>query len=478
MAEAAADAFESAFGNVTAQHYGDAPSSSRRPAATTDSKTTFWRGLCLAPDWTASLNVLAFVTVLFGAFVAIHVLRLVDASNNDINDGGALNRSTTANFTAPGSGLQATLNAHTKSLSIASLCVCGAAYVAAVGFMFLATFTDPGVIARNPPGTSKDDDTIAMVKDQRRAARVAHPHSLERSLVISSVGATDTLVAPPRPSAEYVTIRGIDIPTPRCTTCNVRRPVRASHCVTCQNCVLDFDHHCSLIGACVGRHSVRYFVSFVWGVGALSWLCAVSAILVAVSVSDDTGGKMFAGSCGFAAVASIMGLQLGCNLSCHYVGLFRRGFTHREYSKQDLIYGGKAQGRSPFEVPSAAAQCAYLCCPPGGAQADLKGWAESGGSAPLAPPAMTTATTTADHAPLGSHSPGGFSLSTMSPGPADRSASPSAASPGRYGSAGDTTTRASSGLGSGSKIEFAAPAASTTTSRIVHENAAAPLLSS
>jgi len=52
----------------------------------------------------------------------------------------------------------------------------------------------------------------------------------------------------------------------RCDTCQIMRPPGASHCVVCDNCVLEFDHHCLFISNCVGKRNHKYFVLFlVWG---------------------------------------------------------------------------------------------------------------------------------------------------------------------------------------------------------------------
>ncbi|CAD8134234.1 unnamed protein product [Paramecium pentaurelia] len=51
-----------------------------------------------------------------------------------------------------------------------------------------------------------------------------------------------------------------------CSTCAIYRPVRASHCPSCDNCVVRFDHHCSWIGQCIGRRNYIYFYFFLMSV--------------------------------------------------------------------------------------------------------------------------------------------------------------------------------------------------------------------
>ncbi|ELP93548.1 zinc finger protein DHHC domain containing protein, putative [Entamoeba invadens IP1] len=48
-----------------------------------------------------------------------------------------------------------------------------------------------------------------------------------------------------------------------CRTCNLVRPLRASHCKMCNRCVNEFDHHCGWIGNCVGQRTKARFFMFV-----------------------------------------------------------------------------------------------------------------------------------------------------------------------------------------------------------------------
>eukprot|EP00668_Euglena_longa_P038395 GGOE01049399.1.p2 GENE.GGOE01049399.1~~GGOE01049399.1.p2 ORF type:complete len:311 (-),score=90.05 GGOE01049399.1:185-1117(-) len=68
------------------------------------------------------------------------------------------------------------------------------------------------------------------------------------------------------------TVNGIKVKRKWCHTCKIMKPLRASHCPFCNNCVLMYDHHCPWTGTCIGERNYRFFYVFVILTTALSLL--------------------------------------------------------------------------------------------------------------------------------------------------------------------------------------------------------------
>ncbi|XP_043950283.1 probable palmitoyltransferase ZDHHC24 [Drosophila biarmipes] len=74
----------------------------------------------------------------------------------------------------------------------------------------------------------------------------------------------------------------------KCDVCRVSTPPRASHCKSCDVCVLGRDHHCIVTGCCIGHANYRYFFYFVI---YLFLSCLISMISSFIFICVLRGGR-------------------------------------------------------------------------------------------------------------------------------------------------------------------------------------------
>lgn len=48
----------------------------------------------------------------------------------------------------------------------------------------------------------------------------------------------------------------------KCPKCNLPKPIRVHHCSKCNKCYVRFDHHCTIVGNCIGYRNMQPFVIF------------------------------------------------------------------------------------------------------------------------------------------------------------------------------------------------------------------------
>ena len=48
-----------------------------------------------------------------------------------------------------------------------------------------------------------------------------------------------------------------------CLECVKRKPKRSYHCDICKVCIEQYDHHCTWINNCVGKHNIARFILFI-----------------------------------------------------------------------------------------------------------------------------------------------------------------------------------------------------------------------
>ncbi|CUG49444.1 zinc finger protein, putative [Bodo saltans] len=124
-----------------------------------------------------------------------------------------------------------------------------------------------------------------------------------------------------------------------CRTCKHLRPKNASHCKMCDACVRDFDHHCTVLGCCIGGRNVGSFIAYLFSV-AIS--AAYGTVLLAISTKQlEEPLTMSSPRLYLIALMFLCGVGtavlVGC-FACYYAFLVLSGKS----SKQFLTASGEA----------------------------------------------------------------------------------------------------------------------------------------
>jgi len=147
------------------------------------------------------------------------------------------------------------------------------------------------------------------------------------------------------PKSQGIVINGQVVTLRYCSTCNIYRPPRCSHCKICDNCVDRFDHHCPWVGTCIGRRNYYWFLLFTFS-SALYGLYIVffclRALYVQGSAEADTGasavrllalGAQRDWVSTAIAVFCFLSLLFTLTLSSFHVYLVSSGLTTHEHIK-------------------------------------------------------------------------------------------------------------------------------------------------
>lgn len=140
------------------------------------------------------------------------------------------------------------------------------------------------------------------------------------------------------PVSEYCTT------LPFCMTCRIYRPSLAGHCRRCNNCVAQFDHHCGMLGCCIGELNRRYFLLFLVAITAYHIVISLFLIyfLVVVVPRDNIPRYIFFS---FSLAVTVLLSMIFAGYLAHNLRLIRMGLLHREFMKGAAA---RTRGRGSF----------------------------------------------------------------------------------------------------------------------------------
>ena len=145
------------------------------------------------------------------------------------------------------------------------------------------------------------------------------------------------------------------------------RPRRAGHCSYCGVCVLRFDHHCGVIGACVGERNHRFFLALLLltSTGCAALLIADVVWLVDIPISRASSYNEWQPYIGlFLLLWFAYTLALAAFASFHCSLLLTDRTTREVYGKRERERRSSGAERGRDVVARLERVQREVCCAP------------------------------------------------------------------------------------------------------------------
>ncbi|KAK3581653.1 hypothetical protein CHS0354_033411 [Potamilus streckersoni] len=226
----------------------------------------------------------------------------------------------------------------------------GLLFIFILGTLCRTTLTDPGVIPRATPEEVLDIEKQMTEQNQN-----------------SSQDAANGTYVYQAPRYKEVEIKGRKLKLTFCHTCQMFRPPRASHCSRCNNCVERFDHHCPMVGNCIGKRNYRYFYLFVTSttIMCLYVLACNVAVIVLRSLKTNVGDAFKESIASvIEGVVCIGSLTSVGGLACYHSYLVAMEMTTNEDIKGSHSSKRIKDNINPFSHGSCFKNCCFIICGP------------------------------------------------------------------------------------------------------------------
>ena len=117
-----------------------------------------------------------------------------------------------------------------------------------------------------------------------------------------------------------------------CYGCQIWRPPYAGHCRQCEACVERLDHHCAVLGACVGRYNLLFFLLFLLAAGVSGVLLTSSSLIMLLQLAPFSASSASQPLVWLGLVLSGSSLYISATLIflAYHVHMLCRNTTTRE----------------------------------------------------------------------------------------------------------------------------------------------------
>jgi len=204
----------------------------------------------------------------------------------------------------------------------------------------ITSFKDPGFIPKQ-----NADPKIEELLRQESEERKNNPYSSRGTL----------------PKLE-IQVKNAIVKSTYCTTCNLYRPPRSSHCSECDSCVNSFDHHCIWVGNCVGLRNYKYFVQFVYCAAFMAlYFCTFCIVEIIFLVGDSESFLEAILKAPFSPIIALYAFFMFfsvAGLACYHQYLICFGRTTNEEIKDTFKHT-----HSPWDR-GCITNCIFVCFPP------------------------------------------------------------------------------------------------------------------